>query len=260
MPAPPNPFKQALKEGTLQVGCWLGLADAYVAEISAGAGFDWVVIDNEHAPNDLRSTVAQLQVVAARGSHAVVRPPVGEAWIIKQMLDIGAQTLLIPMVETATQARALVDAVTYPPRGVRGVGAALARASDFSGTADYLTTARDQICLLVQVESQKGLAGLDDILKVDGIDGVFIGPSDLAADMGYLGQTGAPEVHAAVLGAITKIAASGKAAGVLTLDKALQTQCRDAGATFIATDIDVMLFARNMRQSAQEAHALKAPS
>lgn len=172
--------------------------------------------------------------------------------------DIGAQTLLIPMIETAAQARALVQAVTYPPHGVRGVGAALARASDFSGIADYLTTARDQICLLVQVESQRGLAALDDILKVDGIDGVFIGPSDLAADMGFLGQTDAPEVNTAVLDAIRKIAASGKAAGVLTLDKGFQVECRDAGATFIATDIDVMVFARNMRQAAQDAQAVKA--
>lgn len=258
MPAPQNLFKKALKHGELQLGCWLGLADPYVAEISAGAGFDWVVVDNEHAPNDLRSTVAQLQVIAARGSHAVVRTPVGETWMIKQFLDIGAQTLLIPMIETAAQARALVEAVTYPPHGVRGVGAALARASDFSGIADYLTTARDQICLLVQVESQKGLAALDDILKVDGIDGVFIGPSDLAADMGFLGQTDAPEVNAAVLDALSKTAAFGKAAGVLTLDKAFQAKCRDAGATFIATDIDVMVFARNMRRAAQEAQALKA--
>lgn len=253
MPAPHNPFKHAIAKGDLQLGCWMGLADPYIAEISAGAGFDWLLIDGEHAPNDLRSIVAQLQVLAARDSHAVVRPPIGETWIIKQLLDAGAQTLLIPMVESAAQARDLVDAVTYPPHGVRGVGSALARASDFAAIGDYLTTARDEICLLAQVENQKGMAALDDILNVDGIDGVFIGPSDLAADMGFIGQAGAAEVQAAVLGAMEKIVASGKAAGILTLDQNLQQECRRIGATFIATEIDVTLFARNMRKASIDA-------
>lgn len=193
MPAPVNPFKHAIAGGQLQLGCWLGLADPYIAEISAGAGFDWLLVDGEHAPNDLRSIVAQLQVIAARDSHAVVRPPIGETWIIKQLLDAGAQSLLIPMVETAAQARALVDAVTYPPHGVRGVGSALARASDFAAIGDYLTTARQEICLLAQVENRKGLEALDEILSVDGLDGVFIGPSDLAADMGFLRRPARPK-------------------------------------------------------------------
>lgn len=252
MPAPHNPFKHAIAKGDLQLGCWLGLADPYIAEISAGAGFDWLLIDGEHAPNDLRSIVAQLQVLAARDSHAVVRPPIGETWIIKQLLDAGAQTLLIPMVESAAQAQDLVDAVTYPPHGVRGVGSALARASDFAAIGDYLTTAREEICLLAQVENQKGMAALDDILKVDGIDGVFIGPSDLAADMGFIGQAGASEVKTAVLVAIEKIVASGKAAGILTLDRDLQASCRKLGAAFIATEIDVTLFARNMRKASSD--------
>ncbi|SPH21169.1 4-hydroxy-2-oxo-heptane-1,7-dioate aldolase [Ascidiaceihabitans donghaensis] len=256
MPAPRNPFKHAIAKGDLQLGCWLGLADPYIAEISAGAGFDWLLIDGEHAPNDLRSIVAQLQVLAARDSHAVVRPPIGETWIIKQLLDAGAQTLLIPMVESAAQAKDLVDAVTYPPHGVRGVGSALARASDFAAIGDYLTTARDEICLLAQVENQKGMVALDDILKVDGIDGVFIGPSDLAADMGFIGQAGASGVKTAVLGAIEKIVASGKAAGILTLDQDLQTSCRKLGATFIATEIDVTLFARNMRKASSDGRKL----
>jgi 4-hydroxy-2-oxoheptanedioate aldolase len=253
MPAPHNPFKHAIAKGEVQLGCWLGLADAYIAEISAGAGFDWLLIDGEHAPNDLRSIVAQLQVLAARDSHAVVRPPIGETWIIKQLLDAGAQTLLIPMVETAAQAQELVDAVTYPPHGVRGVGSALARASDFAAIGDYLTTARGEICLLAQVENKKGMAALDDILKVDGIDGVFIGPSDLAADMGFIGQAGAAQVKAAVLRAMEKIVESGKAAGILTLDQDLQRECRKIGATFIATEIDVTLFARNMRKASDQA-------
>ncbi|MEO1110348.1 MAG: HpcH/HpaI aldolase/citrate lyase family protein [Pseudomonadota bacterium] len=253
MPAPHNPFKAAIAKGELQLGCWLGLADPYIAEISAGAGFDWLLIDGEHAPNDLRSITAQLQVIAGRGSHAMVRPPIGETWIIKQLLDAGAQSLLIPMVESGAQAKALVDAVTYPPHGVRGVGSALARASDFAAIGDYLTTAREQICLLAQVENQKGMDALDDILAVDGLDGVFIGPSDLAADMGYIGKPGQAEVKAAVLDATKRIVASGKAAGILTLDQDLQAQCRALGATFIATEIDVTLFARNMRGSATDA-------
>lgn len=253
MPAPHNVFKHALGNGDLQLGCWLGLADPYIAEISAGAGFDWILIDAEHAPNDLRSIVAQLQVAAAKDSHAVVRPPIGETWIIKQLLDAGAQNLLIPMVESGAQAQELVDAVTYPPHGVRGVGSALARASDFAGITDYLQTARDQICLLAQVENRAGLAALDEILSVDGLDGVFIGPSDLAADMGFIGQAGAKEVKETVLDAMQRIVGAGKAAGILTLDKELQTQCRALGATFIATEIDVTLFAGSMRRSAQDA-------
>ena len=212
-----------------------------------------MLIDGEHAPNDLRSIVAQLQVLAARDSHAVVRPPIGETWIIKQLLDAGAQTLLVPMVESAAQAQELVDAVTYPPHGVRGVGSALARASDFAAIGGYLTTARVEICLLAQVKNRKGLAALDDILAIDGLDGVFIGPAVLAADMGFIGQAGQAEVKAAVTDAIERIVASGKAAGILTLDEDLQQQCRALGATFIATEIDVTLFARNMRGSAQAA-------
>lgn len=253
MPAPRNHFKHAIAKGELQLGCWLGLADPYVAEISAGAGFDWLLIDAEHAPNDLRSITAQLQVIAGRGPSAVVRPPVGETWIIKQLLDAGAQSLLIPMVESGAQAQQLVDAVTYPPHGVRGVGSALARASDFAGIADYLTTARDEICLLAQVENQRGMAALDEILEVEGIDGVFIGPSDLAADMGFVGQPSQPQVQDAVLGAVRRIVASGKAAGILTLDTALQKQCRKIGASFIATEIDVTLFASTMRAAARAA-------
>lgn len=253
MPAPHNPFKAAINAGKLQLGCWLGLASPYVTEISANAGFDWVVVDSEHAPNDLRSITTHLQIISASTSHAVVRPPIGEVWIIKQLLDAGAQTLLIPMVESGEQAQQLVDAVTYPPHGIRGVGAALGRASNFNGISDYLTTARDEICLLVQVENCKGLAALDDILAVDGIDGVFIGPADLAADMGFIDQANAVEVYDTVLDTMRKIIASGKAGGILTLDETLQTQCRDIGARFIATEIDVTLFAKGMRDAASHA-------
>lgn len=253
MPAPTNTFKQALKSGQLQLGCWLGLADPYSAEIATTADFDWLLIDGEHAPNDLRSILAQLQIVQASDAHAAVRLPVGETWLIKQMLDAGAQTLLIPMVESAEQARELVRAVTYPPHGSRGVGSALARASGFSAIPDYLQTADEQICLLVQVENRAGLAALDDILGVDGIDGVFIGPADLAADLGHLGDPDHPEVDAAIMDALGRIVQAGKAAGIISPDPQMQKRCVAIGVTFLATAIDVILLANAMRSEADEA-------
>ncbi|MGH1416423.1 MAG: aldolase/citrate lyase family protein [Pelagimonas sp.] len=255
MPAPHNPFKAALREKRPQMGCWLGLADPYISEIAAHAGFDWLLIDAEHAPNDLRSIIGQLQVIAGSPSHAVVRPTIGETWMIKQLLDAGAQTLLVPMVESADQARELVKAVTYPPHGIRGVGSALARASNFSAIPDYLQTAREEICLLVQVENRAGMEALDDILEVEGVDGVFIGPSDLAADMDHLGNAGAPDVEQAVLDGMRKIVASGKAGGILTLNPTMQKACLEIGASFVATDIDVTLLASSLRRSAAAALA-----
>jgi 4-hydroxy-2-oxoheptanedioate aldolase len=256
MPAPKNAFKAALQAGTPQMGCWMGLADPYISEITAGAGFDWIVVDGEHAPNDLRSVVAQLQVMAGRGSHPVVRPVIGETWMIKQFLDAGAQTLLVPLVESAAQARDLVRAVTYPPQGVRGVGAALARASDFGGIPDYFETVGDEICLLAQVENRAGLAALDDILAVDGIDGVFIGPADLGADLDLRRPDQADELRAVILDAVKRISDAGKAPGILTLDPDLQRDCLAAGALFVATNIDVTIFANGMRNAAHEALAL----
>ncbi|WP_150525624.1 4-hydroxy-2-oxoheptanedioate aldolase [Roseibium sediminis] len=257
MPAPHNSFKKSLNSGHPQMGCWLGMADAYAAEIGAAAGFDWLLIDGEHAPNDLRSIIAQLQVISASKSHAVVRPVVGETWMIKQLLDAGAQTLLVPMVESAAQARELVRAVTYPPVGVRGVGSALARASNFSGIPDYLQTADREICLLVQVENRRGLDALDEILAVDGIDGVFIGPADLAADMGHIGQPMHPEVVAAIEAAMIRIKAAGKAPGILTTNLDFAKTCLDFGALFVATAIDVTVLANALRKSAAESNELK---
>lgn len=257
MPAPTNTFKGALTAGKAQMGCWIGMADPYAAEMSATAGFDWLLIDGEHAPNDLRSILAQLQVIQASASHPVVRLPIGEDWLIKQVLDAGAQTLLVPMVESGAQAADLVRAVRYPPFGKRGVGSALARASRFAAIPDYLPTADEQVCLLVQVENRAGLAALDDILAVDGVDGVFIGPSDLAADMGHLGNPAAPEVMEAVEDALTRIAKAGKAPGILTLNPAFAKKYLELGATFVATGIDVTLFAGAMRQLAKTSQAMR---
>lgn len=255
MPAPHNAFKAALADGQPKIGCWVGMANAYAAEIAATAGFDWLLVDGEHAPNDLNAILEQVRVIEASGSHPVARLPIGETWMIKQYLDAGVQSLLVPMVESGDQATELVRAVRYPPHGVRGVGSALARASRFAAIPDYLTTANEQICLLVQVENQAGMAALDDILATQ-VDGVFIGPSDLAADMGHIGQAGHPEVVAAVLNAIERIVAAGKAAGILTLDPEMQRKCLDLGATFVATDIDVTLFAKALRTSAKAGKAL----
>jgi 4-hydroxy-2-oxoheptanedioate aldolase len=244
MTAPLNRFKQALRDRQPQIGLWLALANPYCAEICAGAGFDWLLIDGEHAPNDIPLMMSQLQALAAAASHSVVRAPMDAPWLIKQLLDIGAQTLLIPMVESAEQAQALVRAVRYPPQGIRGVGAALARASLFNRTPDYLTTANDQICLLVQIESRAGLAQLDAIASTEGVDGVFIGPADLAADMGFPGNPGCAEVQQAVEQALTRIQTHHKAAGILSADAALCARYLDLGALFVAVGSDVGLLVK----------------
>lgn len=238
MPAPSNSFKARLKSGETQIGLWVGLGDPSVAELVAGTGFDWLVIDGEHGPNGLRDVLAQLRAVGGK-SHPVVRVRDDNRAEIKQMLDIGAQTLLVPMIESADQAREVVRSVNYPPQGVRGVGAALARASDYNAIADYLQTANDEVCLLLQVESRAGIAALDEILAVDGVDGVFIGPADLAADMGHLGKPGAPEVQAAVNDALARIRAAGLAAGILTSDRALAQGYAARGIEFLAVGSDV---------------------
>lgn len=252
MPAPHNSFKQALKDGKTVFGCWLGLADTFSAEVMGTAGFDWLVIDGEHAPNDLRSILAQLQVLEASPSHPVVRVPIGQTYMIKQVLDAGAQTVLVPMLDNADQARQLVRDVRYPPHGDRGVGYALTRAAQFSKIADYGTTADAQICLLVQVESIKGLENLDDILALDGIDGVFIGPADLAADMGHMGNAMHPDVQDAIMGALSKIDAAGKAAGILSTKDEMTHAAIKAGARFVAVGADVLILSHTAQALASK--------
>jgi 4-hydroxy-2-oxoheptanedioate aldolase len=247
-----NSFKAALQRGEPQIGLWLSMAQSYSAEICATAGFQWLLIDGEHAPNDVRSTLAHLQAVAAYPAHPVVRAVKGERALIKQLLDIGAQTLLVPMVDTAEQARALVAACRYPPEGVRGVGSAIARASRWSARKNYLDEANDEVCLLVQAESVTALQNLEAICAVDGVDGVFIGPADLAASMGHRGQPGHPAVQAAIEQAIKTITASGKAAGTLTGDVAAARHYLDLGARFVAVGIDVTLLAQASRRLAAE--------
>ena len=247
MPAPHNSLKHRLAKGEVLHGCWLGMADAYVAEIAGTCGFDWLLIDGEHAPNDIRSLSDQLAAVIVSRSVPIIRLPDDDPAKIKQALDIGAQNLIIPMVETAAQADRIYRATRYAPEGMRGVGSSLARASKFSAIPDYLSTANAEICLILQIESRAGLAALDDILAVKGIDCVFIGPSDLAADMGHLGQPDHPDVKSAVLDALRRIRQAGVSAGVLSTDETYLHDCKTAGANFVAVGIDVTLYASALR-------------
>ncbi|MEM8579159.1 MAG: HpcH/HpaI aldolase/citrate lyase family protein [Pseudomonadota bacterium] len=251
MPAPHNPFKAALAGGETVFGCWLSLGSPASAELMGTAGFDWLLIDAEHTAYDIAALRGQLMALEASDSHAVLRVPAGETWILKQVLDLGAQSVLVPMVESAEQAHQIVRAVTYPPKGNRGVGYTTTRASGFGAIPDYGTTADDQICLLVQVENRAGLAELDAILEVEGIDGVFIGPADLSADMGYMGQLTHPKVMETILDALRRIAASGKAPGILSTDKAVLDPAIEAGARFVAVGLDSNMLAREARALAK---------
>jgi 4-hydroxy-2-oxoheptanedioate aldolase len=258
MHTPTNGFKKALHCQQPQIGLWMGLASAYTAEICALAGFDWLVIDGEHAPNDLRSIQTQLQTVAAYpASHPVCRVPVGETALIKQYLDLGAQNILVPMVDTAEQAAQLVQAMRYPQDdGLGGVrGMAGARASRWGHYPDYAKRANEEVCLLVQVETRQALKNLDAIAATPGVDGVFIGPADLSASMGHVGNAAHPEVQEAIADAIARILKAGKAPGILTPDRALASQYLAMGAVFVAVGLDTQIL---MRQTTELAAHFKA--
>jgi 4-hydroxy-2-oxoheptanedioate aldolase len=241
MEMPRNGFKRALAARRPQIGLFLGMADAHVADLLADTGFDWLLIDGEHGPNDLRTILAQLRALAAHEAHAVVRILDHDPARIKQLVDVGAQTLMAPMVETAAQARELVRAMRYPPLGIRGVGTAMARAARWNGVGDYFAHADAEQCLIVQIESQAALEDLDNIARVDGVDGVFVGPSDLAASLGHLGNPGHPDVQAKVRDAIARITAAGKAAGVFSADPALGAAYLEGGASFMLVGVDTLL-------------------
>ncbi|MGV1917415.1 HpcH/HpaI aldolase/citrate lyase family protein [uncultured Agrobacterium sp.] len=250
MRAAENRFKNAIHRGEPQIGLWLDMGEAIAAEIAGTAGFDWLVIDGEHGPNDLRSIIDQLRALETSSAEPVVRVPMGESWIIKQMLDAGARTLLVPMVDSAAQAKSLVSAMHYPPRGIRGMGAVVARASAFGSIPDYNQTASDSVCLLIQAETRAAIADLDNILEVEGVDGIFIGPADLAADMGYLGKIDEPEVQSVIEGAIRKIVAAGKAAGILTFNESYNKRYLELGASFVAVGADVFEFSNVLKKLA----------
>jgi 4-hydroxy-2-oxoheptanedioate aldolase len=247
MQTPINPFKKALAERRVQIGLWQGLASPYTAEICAGAGFDWLLIDSEHTPNGLMDVLQQAQAIAAYpGTHAIARIPLGHGHVgqmlIKQYLDLGIQTLLVPLVDTPEQAREIVRCMRYPPQGVRGMGGA--RASRWGRYPNYSREANAQVCLLVQLETQQALDNLEAIAAIDGVDGLFIGPSDLSASMGHVGNAGHPKVQTAIEDAFDRINRAGKAAGILTPDEALARRYLELGALFVAVGLDNNLLAK----------------
>jgi 4-hydroxy-2-oxoheptanedioate aldolase len=256
MPAPHNPFKAALAKKQPQIGCWMCFGETIGAELMTTGNFDWLLVDGEHGPNDIRSITDQVRVVDQSNSHAVVRVPIGEDWVLKQVLDAGAQSVLVPMVDTGSQAEAIVRACRYAPEGVRGMGGYGARVTQFGAIPDYGTTANAQICVLVQAETRTAIENLDDILAVDGVDGVFIGPADLSADMGFPENPNAPEVQAVIADAITRIAAAGKAPGIITLSLDQAKTYLDLGATFVAVGIDTVILANAARTLSKDAKAL----
>jgi len=248
---PTNTFKRHLVAGKQQIGLWVSLASPYSAEIVAGAGYDWLVIDTEHSPNEVDTTLAQLQVMAAYPVTPVVRPAWNDTVLIKRHLDIGAQTLLVPYIQDASEAAAAVAAVRFPTRGVRGV-AGVTRASRFGRVKDYAKRAEEEICLLLQIETRSGLDNLEAIARTEGVDGVFIGPADLAAGLGHLGDQQHPEVQSAIQEGIKRIRACGKAAGILATDEASTRRYMEWGTTFTAVGLDAMVLGRELEKLAQK--------
>ncbi len=244
---PKNVFKQALTQEAPLWGLWLGLPDTSCAEICGGSGFDWVLIDGEHASFDLTGIKYHLQALAPHPTSAIVRAEDGNPTLLKRLLDIGAQTLLVPMVNNAEQAKQTVQSVYYPPVGQRGIGSALARASQWNRIPNYLHQANEEICLLVQVETVEAIENIEAIAAVEGIDGIFIGPSDLSGSMGHIGNPGHPDVVAAIDHAIEVINRAGKAVGILSLNPTQAKGYVEQGVKFIGAGVDTLL----LRQGAE---------
>ena len=243
MDLPQNAFKRALKAGKSQIGLWSSLSSNYTVEVIAGAGYDWILLDCEHSPNDLESLLTQLQAAAAYPAEPVVRVPWNDMVTIKRVLDIGAQSLLVPYVSTPEEAAAAVSYIRYPPAGVRGV-AGTTRASRFGRVRDYARRAHEEICLLVQLETQRALDNLEAICAVDGVDGVFIGPADLHASLGHTGEIANPKVKPLIDEAIRRIRKAGKAPGILTPNEADARHWLECGAQFVAVGSDLGILAR----------------
>jgi 4-hydroxy-2-oxoheptanedioate aldolase len=242
MELPANKFKRALKEGRPQIGIWSSLSSHIVAEILAGAGFDWVLLDTEHSPNELPMVQSELHAMSEGDATPVVRVPWNDMVMIKRFLDIGAQSLLVPYVQSAEEAKNAVRYTRYPPQGVRGVAGAT-RATRYGRIKDYFQRVHDELCVLVQAETRTAIANLEAIAEVEGVDGVFIGPNDLAADMGYLGNWQHPEVWKVMEQAAKRIRGMGKAPGIL-VGEADGRRCLDMGFLFVAVGADVPLLAR----------------
>lgn len=243
MELPRNAFKRALVAGRPQIGLWSSLCSSYTVEVIAGAGFDWILLDMEHSPNDLESLLGQLQAAAAYPVTPIVRVPWNDMVTIKRVLDVGAQTLLVPYVSTPTEAKNAVAYTRYPPEGVRGV-AGTTRASRFGRIPGYAKKAREEICVLVQVETKQGLDQLEAICAVEGVDGVFIGPADLHASLGYTGESANPAVMPLIEEAMRRIRTCGSAPGYLSPIEADAKRMLAAGALFVAVGSDVGLLAR----------------
>ena len=243
MDLPPNRFKHALCEGRHQLGLWCSLSHHYALEAVAGAAFDWLLLDMEHSPNDLESLLTQLQAVAPYPASAVVRVPWNDTVMIKRVLDIGAQSLLIPYVQNVDEARAAVAATRYPPEGVRGV-AGSTRATRFGRVAGYAKRAHEELCVLVQLETKEALQHIEAIAALDGIDGIFIGPADLHASMGFAGEIANPAVVPLIEDAIRRIRAAGKAPGILMVNEEVARRCIAQGCVFTAVGVDVNILAR----------------
>jgi 4-hydroxy-2-oxoheptanedioate aldolase len=241
-PLPPNSLKAALRSQQRQIGLWSSLSSSLVAEVLAYAGYDWIVVDTEHAPSDTMDVVAQLQALASGTAEPVVRVAWNDSVLIKRLLDSGARSLLVPFVQSSAEATQAVAATRYPPHGIRGVSVAQ-RANRFGRVPNYLHTAHEQICVLVQLETRTALAALEDIAAVEGVDGLFIGPSDLAADLGHLGDAAHPEVQAAIADACARIRAAGKPAGILAPVEADARRYFEMGFSFVAIGSDVGLLA-----------------
>ncbi|MFO1071496.1 MAG: aldolase/citrate lyase family protein [Geminicoccaceae bacterium] len=244
-----NPFKRAILAGRPQLGLWSSLASNVTVELLAGAGFDWLLLDTEHSANEPPMVLSQLQAATGGTAHPIVRPAWNDPVLIKRLLDIGVQSFLIPYVQNAAEARAAVAATRYPPRGVRGFASA-ARASRYGRVKDYYVRCEAEICVLVQVETRQALDEIEAIAAVEGVDGVFIGPGDLSADMGHLGEPGHLEVVAAIEQAIARIKACGKPPGILTGDERLARRCIELGCLFTAVGSDVGILARGADQLA----------
>jgi 4-hydroxy-2-oxoheptanedioate aldolase len=243
MPVPANPFKRALRAKRPQIGLWSSLASHLSVEVVAGAGFDWLLLDMEHAPNELPMVHSQLQASNGGTAHPIVRPPWNDMVVIKRLLDIGVQSLLIPYVQTEEEARNAVAFTRYPPHGVRGFATG-PRANNYGRITDYVLTYADELCVLVQVETRQGLDNLEAIAGVEGVDGVFIGPADLAAALGHAGELKHPQVQAAIEDAIRRLVAVGKPPGILTGDEQLARRYLELGCLFTAVGADLALLAR----------------
>ena len=250
MDLPANAFKRAIKAGRQQIGLWSSLSSHLSVEVLAGSGFDWLLLDTEHAPNDLPMVLSQLQATSEGTAHPIVRPPWNDAVVIKRYLDAGVQSFLIPYVQNEEEARRAVAATRYPPRGMRGFASA-SRASRYGRVKDYYARCEEEICVLVQAETRQALGHLEAIAGVDGVDGVFVGPGDLSADMGYLGQPGHPDVVAVIDDAIARIKARGKAPGILTGDEKLARHFIEQGCLFTAVGSDVGLLTQSSERLAK---------